>query len=56
MSKRTIARATDALGLTVRGGLWNDWEDMPTRSEMRLLRLIVGLSALLVPVILGLSN
>ena len=61
MSKRArlralTVRATDAVGLTVRGGRWNDWEDMPTRAEMRLLHLILGLGAALVPLVLALSN
>ena len=49
-------RATDAVGLTVRGGVWNDLDDMPTRAEMRLLHLILGLTAAAVPAILVLSN
>jgi len=61
MSKRARLRtlrirATDAVGLTVRGGVWNDYEDMPTRLEMRLLHLILGLTAAAVPAILVLSN
>lgn len=58
MSKRTRLRirATDALGLTVNGGTWNNWDDMPTRAEMRLLHLILGLGAALVPLVLALSN
>ena len=51
-----MSKLTDTIGLTVNGGTWNDWDDMPTRSEMRLLKgcLILGLA--LVPVILRLSN
>ena len=61
MSKRTRLRAlriraTDAVGLTVRGGIWNDYEDMPTRAELRLMNLIVGLALAAVPAILILSN
>ena len=61
MSKRSKLRAlrirtTDAVGLTVRGGVWNDYEDMPTRLEMRLLHLMLGLGAALVPLVLVLSN
>jgi len=61
MSKRARLRAlriraTDAVGLTVRGGVWNEWNDLPTRAELRLLHLILGLSAAAVPAILVLSN
>ena len=58
MSKRVRLRirATDAVGLTVRGGVWNDWNDLPTRAELRLLNLIVGLALSSVPAILILSN